>query len=88
MAERMGRTEPFHGGGNTKEKGQPAQKVPVKFKMSEVRNAGSPDPLAQALVAPPRVFSDTMKFQKKPVRPKGANYNPAGEFGRPTKGRS
>jgi hypothetical protein len=85
MGERMGRTEPFNSGQQTNAK-QSGEKVPVKFKMSKVRNAGQPDPLAQALVKPPPIApTDMHKFaHSKTSRAGGAHYNPAGEFGRPT----
>jgi hypothetical protein len=83
MAERQAKTEPFHGGGNTTAKGQPAQKVPVKSKMSMVRNAGQPDPLAQSFIAPPHVYANTVHFNYQGNDNKRRGYNPEGTYGTP-----
>lgn len=84
MAERFQSTTPFKEGQQTNAHGKDAPKTPVKYKMARERNIGQPDPLKQALTAPPREFSDTQHFLKRPVQPKGHAYKPDGEFGRPT----
>ncbi len=89
MSERMGHTEPFQSGQSSNERGPKGEKVPVKFKMGGQRNAGMPDPLTQALTAPPHIYADTVHFYHSGTSAaKGARYNPAGEFGRPTTGSS
>ena len=83
MGERMAKTEPFHSGQQTNAKGDPAEKVPVKFKMAKVPRNGMPDPLVQSLTTPPHVYADTVHFN---YGSGGKPYRPDGEYGRP-KGR-
>ena len=80
MGEREAHTEPFLGGQNTLERGAPAEKVKVKFKMAQVARHGEPDPLKEALTSPPKVYSDTMKFMKRPVQSGGHKYSPSTQW--------
>lgn len=87
MSQRMSHTEPFQSGQQTNAKDK-SEKVSVKSNMSKVRNAGQPDPLAQALKGrqPPLLPADTHTFShSKTSASRGAHYSPAGEFGRPKK---
>ena len=85
MAEKMGHTEPFLSKQNSVEKDK-GEKVPIKSRMSKVRNAGVPDPLTQALKGRNSYTptEHTWTHSKTP-KPTGAHYNPAGEYGRPKK---
>jgi hypothetical protein len=78
MGERTKHTESFQSGQNTNARGHAAERVPVKFKVAKMRNAGNPDPLAQTLIPPYVIHADTMHFHSG-----GKPYSPAGEYGRP-----
>jgi len=86
MAEKAMMTEPFQSGQNTLARDK-AEKTVLKNNMSKVRNAGGPDPLAQALKGRDAYIpSDMHTFRhSKTSKPTGVHYTPAGEFGRPRK---
>lgn len=84
MAQKMESTTPFQSGGNSSQHEKSGAKVPVKSKMSDVRNAGKPDPLVQVFISTPMDSRSIHRFSSSPtVAPRGASYNPAGAFGRP-----
>jgi len=84
MAEKSKSTTPFNSGQQTNAKGK-SEKVEVKSNMSKVRNAGQPDPLAQAISGKEGYVPSGMHIFVRPAfHPAGAHYNPFGEFGEPT----
>jgi hypothetical protein len=89
MAERTMHTEKWNSGQQSNAKGEKGDAVKVKAKMARVRNAGNPDPLTQSLIPPVHILANTVHFMHS-AQPKsrGASYSPAGEYGRPTTGKS
>ena len=86
MPSKSMHTEPFQSGQqtNAKDKGE---KTKLKSNMSKERNAGSPDPLSQAIAGRDSYLPSGMHIFVQPTfHPAGAHYAPAGEFGKPTMG--
>lgn len=86
MAEKSMHTEPFHSGQQSNAKGFGSEKTVLKSNMSKKRNAGGPDPLANAIRGRDSYLpSNGHPFHhSKTSKSGGTHYNPAGEFGRPT----
>lgn len=85
MGTRMQGVTPYQSGQRSNEH-EGSTRIPVHFRVSQRRNAGSPDPLAQVLTAPPREFDDTEHFLHKGVpEARGAKYRP---FWEPLRGRA
>lgn len=90
MAERMQSITPYHSGQNSTERGPKEPKVPIKANMARTsRNAGQPDPLAQALVVHVPILPSGSQTWTHSItsKPTGARYSPAGFNGKPTLGK-
>ena len=84
MGQRVQPITRFQSGQSTNEHTGDVERVPVKFKMSQRRNIGQPDPLSQALTSPPRVLSDTQRFAGrggKPYKPHWSKLSERGGMG-------
>ena len=75
----------FEDGGNSDEKSGKDVPVKMKAKASMMKMGGVKDPLRGALGGhPPKIPSEVHEFKHgKTSQPKGALYNPEGEFGVP-----